>query len=651
MSGSQSEYLMNSFNSTPVLRALLFLATVATALFHGELQAEEEKWQLAMNNAELRDIVEEISTILGTTVVLDPRVSGRITVLSRQALDREGVRRLFYSVLDAHNFTVIDEGDRILITPVTEAKTRAGQSTAKNTTASQFITQVIELNTSHAADLAGLVRPLVSANGYVGPSVSANALVVTDTSANVERIAKVVRQLDSGQNNLHSVMQLQHAQAADVLTIIESSLGKRNAEAAVQVLADSRTNRLIFVGPPAVRQRLLDLGRSLDTPATASVDNARVIRLRHSDAKQLAEILDMMGQTRKQASSLGTIKDNPSSAAFMIKADESQNALVLIAEPAHIRMVENIVAQLDQPRAQVLIHAAIVEISGDITEAVGVQWGLNTGDAKGFINFSRTDLPIVGGLNFNEKKSAPDGAILHLGSDRFGALITALASNTHSNLLSTPSLLTLDNQQAEIIVGQNVPFKTGSYATNSSGADNPFTTVERKDVGISLKIKPYINEGATLRLEVEQEVSDIAPSATGIASSDLITNKRALKSTILADDGEIIVIGGLIRDSVSTQRSGVPLLRDIPYLGALFRWSRDTHIKSNLMVFLRPTIVRSKEDLAGVSQQRYNALRKLSQPTAHENNSLLLPAESRQLFDQPAEAPVFDLRKPTTGTP
>lgn len=642
---------MNSFTSTPVLRALLFLACLATALFHGELQAGEEKWQLAMNNAELRDIVEEISSILGTTVVLDPRVSGRITVLSRQALDREGVRRLFYSVLDAHNFTVIDEGDRILITPVTEAKTRAGQSTAKNTTGSQFITQVIELNTSHAADLAGLVRPLVSANGYVGPSVSANALVVTDTSANVARIAKVVRQLDSGQNNLHSVMQLQHAQAADVLTIIESSLGKRNAEAAIQVLADSRTNRLIFVGPPAVRQRLLDLGRSLDTPATASVDNARVIRLRHSDAKQLAEILDMMGQTRKQASSLGSAKDSPASAAFMIKADESQNALVLIAEPAHIRMVENIVAQLDQPRAQVLIHAAIVEISGDISEAVGVQWGLNTGDAKGFINFSRTDLPIVGGLNFNEKKSAPDGAILHLGSDRFGALITALASNTHSNLLSTPSLLTLDNQQAEIIVGQNVPFKTGSYATNSSGADNPFTTVERKDVGISLKIKPYINEGATLRLEVEQEVSDIAPSATGIASSDLITNKRALKSTILADDGEIIVIGGLIRDSVNTQRSGVPLLRDIPYLGALFRWSRDTHIKSNLMVFLRPTIVRSKEDLAGVSQQRYNALRTLSQPGAHENNSLLLPAEARQLFDQPAESPVFDLRKPGASKP
>ncbi|NUT73800.1 type II secretion system secretin GspD [Pseudomonas sp. C1C7] len=630
---------MNSFIGAQALRSMFLCVLLVLATLPGTPHAAQEKWQLAMNNAELRDIVEEISSILGTTVVLDPRVSGRVTVMSPKALDREGVRRLFYAVLDAHNFTVIDEGDRILITPVAEAKTRAGTSSAANATASQFVTQVIELNTGSAADFAGLVRPLVSANGYVGPSTSANALVVTETAANAQRIAQVVRQLDSGQGNLHTVIQLQHAQASDVAALMEASLGKRNAESVIQVLADTRTNRLILIGPAAVRQRLSALARGLDVRAMASPDNARVIRLRHSDAKQLAQILETMGQGRKAPAPLGGAKDNTSSSNFMIKADESQNALVLIAEPAQVQTIESIVRQLDQPRAQVLIHAAIVEISGDIAEAVGVQWNLNTGDAKGFINFPGTDIPIVGGLTFDEKKSAPEGALLKLGSDRFGALISALASNTHSNLLSTPSLLTLDNQEAEIIVGQNVPFKTGSYATNSSGADNPFTTVERKDVGISLKIKPYINEGSTLRLEVEQEVSDIAPSVSGIDSSDLITNKRALKSTILADDGEIIVIGGLIRDSVRTQKSGVPLLRDIPYLGALFRWSRDTQTKSNLMVFLRPTIVRSKEDLADVSRQRYNALRELSQPRARDNNSLLLPADARQLFESGVEAP------------
>ncbi|RON58971.1 type II secretion system secretin GspD [Pseudomonas frederiksbergensis] len=639
---------MKIFTAAHTLRALLLLAVPALALMAGTLRAEEEKWQLAMNNAELRDIVEEFSTILGTTVVLDPRVSGRITVMSPQALDREGVRRLFYSVLDAHNFTVIDEGERLLITPVAEARTRAGKGSVNNATASQFVTRVIELNTSSASDIAGLIRPLVSVNGYVGPSVSANALVVTDTTANVQRIAEIVRQLDAGQNNLHAVVQLHHAHAVDVAPVIEASIGKRNAETVAQVLADPRTNRLIVIGPPSVRQRLIALAQGLDIPDTATPDNARVIRLRHSDARQLAEVLETLGQGKRPAQAVGGARDTASSATFMIKADESQNALVLIAEPAQIRTIETIVRQLDQPRAQVLIHAAIVEISGDIAQAIGVQWSMSTGDAKGFINFPGTDIPIVGGLAFDEKRSAPEGALLQLGSDRFGALVSALASSTRSNLLSTPSLLTLDNQEAEIIVGQNVPFKTGSYATNSNGAENPFTTVERKDVGISLKIKPYINEGSTLRLEVEQEVSDIAPSVSGIDSSDLITNKRALKSTILADDGEIIVIGGLIRDSVRTQQSGVPLLRDIPYLGALFRWSRDTQTKSNLMVFLRPTIVRSKEDLSGVSQQRYDTLRDLSKPGAGGNSSLLLPAHSRQLFDPAPDVPLLDLEP---GTP
>lgn len=639
---------MNSFRFG-VLRPVVRVTALAVLLFQGAVLAEEQQWQLAMNNAELRDVVEEMSSILGTTVILDPRVQGRITVMSRQALDREGVRRLFYSVLDAHNFTVIDQGDRILITPVTEAKTRAGNGDTRTSPAAQFVTEVIELNTSGAADLAGLVRPLVSANGYVGPSVSANALVVTDTAGNVRRIGQVIRKLDSGAKNAHVVVELRHGLAADLARIMEPSLGKSGTDTGSLVIADSRANRLVIIGTQAVRQRLTSLARSLDVPAAAKLDNARVIRLRHSDAKQLAEVLDAMGQGLKQDSVLGNSKDSTPTTQVMVKADESQNALVLIADPAQVRTIENIVRQLDQPRSQVLIHAAIVEISGDIVEALGVQWGGTGGAVQGGITFPGAGI-LVGAVGASDTK-LPEGAVLQLGGDRFSALVSALASNTRNNVLSTPSLLTLDNQQAEIIVGQNVPFKTGSYATNSSGADNPFTTVERKDVGISLKIKPHINEGSTLRLEVEQEISDIAPSVSGVDSSDLITNKRALKSTILADDGEIIVIGGLIKDSVRTQESGVPLLRSVPYLGALFRWTKDTHTKTNLMVFLRPTIVRSKQDLAEISQDRYNALRDLSQPTARQNNSLLLPREPHQLFDGSTDSQSIDLRKLAPSAP
>jgi len=631
---------MNSITGRRARRGAFGALILVALFFVGKVPGAEQRWQLTMNNAELRDVVEEMSTILDTTVILDPKVQGRITVMSRQALDREGVRRLFYSVLNAHDFSVIDQGDQLLIVPLAQAKSLFAHADEPTAAPEQFVTQVIALGISNASDLAGLVRPLISTNGYVGPSVSANALVITDTVRNVRRIGEVVRQLDSGAKNTHELVELRHGVAADVARLMDASLGKQNADSGIQVLADPRGNRLVIVGTQAVRQRLVQLARSLDTAAPARLDNARVIRLRYSDAKQLAEVLDTMGQGMKSQPTSAGLKDTTASALFMVRADESQNALVVLAEPAQLATLEGIVRELDRPRAQVLIHAAIVEISGDIAEALGVQWALSGSKTSGLINFPGTGIPIVGGLKFDEKTVAPEGALLKLGSDRFGALVSALASNSRSNLLSTPSLLTLDSQEAEIIVGQNVPFKTGSYATNSNGADNPFTTVERKDVGISLKIKPYINEGSTLRLEVEQEVSDIAPAVSGVDSSDLITNKRALKSTILADDGEIIVIGGLIKDSVRTQESGVPLLRDIPYLGALFRWNRDTQVKSNLMVFLRPTIVRSGQDLSEISQQRYQELRQQSLPTLRQNHSLQLPDDAAQLFDLRQSAPV-----------
>ncbi|KPA95770.1 MULTISPECIES: type II secretion system secretin GspD [Pseudomonas] len=600
--------------------------------------AEEPHWQLAMNDAELRDVVREMSSILGTTVVLDPRVQGRITVLSEQALDREGVRRLFYSVLDAHNFTVIDEGDRILITPVADARTRPSDADSHSAQAGQFVTQVVALSNSTASDIAALVRPLVSVNGYVGPSASANAVVITDGAGNVRRIARIVRELDAGHRHAHDVLSLQHGLAADLARVLEQSLGKQGAESGSQVIADTRGNRLLLIGPQAVRKRLVELARSLDTPVPAGADNARVIRLRYSDAKQLADVLDAMGQGLGQDVAGVSSRDNPVNKA-VVKADENQNALVLIAEPSQVRTLEAIVRQLDQPRSQVLIHAAIVEISGDINEAIGVQWGGKAGSAQGGITFAGAGvvLPGFGGAD----AKLPDGAVLRVGNDRFGMLVSALASNVRNNVLSTPSLLTLDNQEAEILVGQNVPFKSGSYQTSGTGNDKPYTTVTREDIGIKLKIRPHINEGSTLRLRVEQENSELAPSSE--VTDDLITNKRALKSTILVDDGEIIVIGGLIKDSVRNQESGVPLLRNIPYLGALFRWSSEKHEKTNLMVFLRPTIVRGKEDLVEASTTGYNRLRELSRPSARQGNSLLLPSDPQRLFDGDDSA--VDLRR------
>lgn len=627
-------------------RLLLCSVVLSTALVQSEALADEPYWQLAMKDAELREIVQEMSSVLGATIVLDPRVQGRITVMSEAPLDREGVRELFYAVLDAHGFAVVDQGDRLLIIPAAEAKARAGNPDGSD---QAFVTQVIELNASVAADVAGLLRPLVSTNGYVGPSASANALIITDTASNTRRIAELVRQLDGGTRHDYSVVELRHAQASDVAKVMQQSLGKKAEGPSSQVIADASANRLVILGNKPVRERLSKLAHSLDTKPTQQSENSRVIRLRHSDAKQLAEVLETVAQGMQQDTALAGATQKASTSEVMVAADEGQNALVIMADPAKVRSLESIVRQLDQPRSQVLIHAAIVEISGDIVNTLGVQWGVNSGSAQGGITFPGTNIQV--GALAGPNPALPEGAVLQLGGDRFNALISALASDTNNNILSTPSLLTLDNQEASILVGQNVPLKSSTQ--NSSGNnDNPFTTFTRQDIGISLKIKPHINEGSLLRLEVEQENSELAPSLQGMDSTDLITNKRTLKSTILAEDGEIIVIGGLIKDSVRTQVSGVPLLRDIPYLGALFRWSRDEHTKTNLMVFVRPTIVRSKHDIREISEDRYNALRNLSQPSSKDTNSLLLPSDPHQMFDGNLQDPnTVDLRRPKAARP
>lgn len=627
-------------------RLLLCSVVLSTALVQSEALADEPYWQLAMKDAELREIVQEMSSVLGATIVLDPRVQGRITVMSEAPLDREGVRELFYAVLDAHGFAVVDQGDRLLIIPAAEAKARAGNPDGSD---QAFVTQVIELNASVAADVAGLLRPLVSTNGYVGPSASANALIITDTASNTRRIAELVRQLDGGTRHDYSVVELRHAQASDVAKVMQQSLGKKAEGPSSQVIADASANRLVILGNKPVRERLSKLAHSLDTKPTQQSENSRVIRLRHSDAKQLAEVLETVAQGMQQDTALAGATQKASTSEVMVAADEGQNALVIMADPAKVRSLESIVRQLDQPRSQVLIHAAIVEISGDIVNTLGVQWGVNSGSAQGGITFPGTNIQV--GALAGPAPALPEGAVLQLGGDRFNALISALASDANNNILSTPSLLTLDNQEASILVGQNVPLKSSTQ--NSSGNnDNPFTTFTRQDIGISLKIKPHINEGSLLRLEVEQENSELAPSLQGVDSTDLITNKRTLKSTILAEDGEIIVIGGLIKDSVRTQVSGVPLLRDIPYLGALFRWSRDQHTKTNLMVFVRPTIVRSKHDIREISEDRYNALRNLSQPSSKDTNSLLLPSDPHQMFDGNLQDPnTVDLRRPKAARP
>ncbi|MBG6431483.1 GspD family T2SS secretin variant XcpQ [Pseudomonas aeruginosa] len=597
---------------------------------------QEAHWTINLKDADIREFIDQISEITGETFVVDPRVKGQVSVVSKAQLSLSEVYQLFLSVMSTHGFTVVAQGDQARIVPNAEAKTEAGGG---QSAPDRLETRVIQVQQSPVSELIPLIRPLVPQYGHLAAVPSANALIISDRSANIARIEDVLRQLDQKGSHDYSVINLRYGWVMDAAEVLNNAMSRGQAKGAAgaQVIADARTNRLIILGPPQARAKLVQLAQSLDTP-TARSANTRVIRLRHNDAKTLAETLGQISEGMKNNGGQGgeqTGGGRPSN--ILIRADESTNALILLADPDTVNALEDIVRQLDVPRAQVLVEAAIVEISGDIQDAVGVQWAINKGGMGGTrTNFGNTGLSIgtlLQALKDDKPPALPDGAIVGIGSSSFGALVTALSANSKSNLLSTPSLLTLDNQKAEILVGQNVPFNTGSYTTNSEGSSNPFTTVERKDIGVNLKVTPHINDGAALRLEIEQEISSIAPSVQQVSNTDIITNKRSIKSTILAENGQVIVLGGLIQDDVVQAESKVPLLGDIPWLGKLFRSTKDTHTKRNLMVFLRPTVVLDGAGLAAISGKKYSDIRVLDGRRSPEGRGSILPSSAGQLFD------------------
>lgn len=622
-----------AFSSLPLSAAVTAVAPSASQ--------QEESWTINLKGADIREFIDQVAQISGQTFVVDPRVKGQVSVVSNSPLTLTEVYQLFLSVMATHGFSVITQGDQARIVPNAEAKADAD---AGRNAPDRLETRLIQVQHGSATELIPLIRPLVPQYGHLAAISSANAIIISDRTANIERIEDLLRQLDQKGQNDYSVLNLQHAWVMDTAEVLRNAVDRGQAKGAsgTQVIADGRTNRLILLGPPAARAKLMALAQSLDTPTSRSA-NTRVIRLRHGDAKSLAETLGEISEKLKPETG-GETTGKPQT--ILIRADESLNALVLLAEPDVVATLEDIVRQLDVPRAQVMVEAAIVEVSGDITDALGVQWAVDGRGSTGGLggtNFSGTGLSVGRVLQAiqdsgsdtdnNTLANLPDGAIIGLGTDSFGVLITALSANSKSNLLSTPSLLTLDHQKAEILVGQNVPFQTGSFTTSGSGADNPFTTIERQDIGVTLKVTPHINEGANLRLEIEQEISSIAPTSQGVNAVDLITNKRSIKSTILAENGQVIVLGGLIQDDVTQADSKVPLLGDIPLIGALFRSTKETRIKRNLMVFLRPTVVRDGAGLAALSGKKYSDIRVLGD-VREDYHPGILPRDPVQLFDQ-----------------
>ncbi len=616
-------------------RSKLFRAFVMALLLPlmSVAYGQDETWRLNLKDADIRAFVTQVADITGYSFVVDPRVKGKVTVLSSAPMNKDEIYDLFLAVLQVHGFTAIPGEEVIKVVQQVDAKQSAESlDRFTETPSEQLITRVIQIDNANALELVPILRPLVAKYGHLAGVAAANALIVSDHSSNIRRIEQIVRELDSPSKYEVEVIQLEEAWVGDMVELLQelapAELGQGGGENAARkysVTADERSNRLILRGDETFRDKMRELIRKLDQPS-ATGGTTKVIRLRHADAENLTEILKgVMGELAKESSggsgAAGGGSGSGPRSNFSVFADEGLNALVIRGEPSMMQEAEMIVAELDIRRAQVMIEAAIVEISNDVGDQLGVQLavgdesagsfpvvGTNLTNGEGMIGLNSVIEALVGG-----SVPALGGGITAGAGERdengitWGLLIQALSTSSAANLLSTPSIITLDNQESEIIVGQNVPFRTGQSTVSGDGTTNPFTTIERRDVGLSLKVTPTISADGLVRLVVEQTTEDI--STTNVAgASDIITNKREIKTTVLADDGETVVLGGLIKDDLQVSKNKVPLLGDIPFLGRLFSSESERHVKRNLLVFLRPTIMLSKSDSVAATSEKFRSL-------------------------------------------
>lgn len=624
--------MKNTKNILPILNRILQAMLLCWLfVFQTAFQTvKAEDVTLNFSDADLVAVINSVSQITGKNFIIDPRVKGKITVVSAKPLNKDEVYNVFLSILQVHGFATVPTKNAIKIIPDATAKQNATPLT--NSTSSpddQLITRVLTIEHINSAQLVPILRPLVAQQGHLAAYAATNVLIISDRAANIRRMERIVSEMDKESDSDIEVIKLKHAFAAEVVRLL-SSLSNASPEQkaagarAIKFTADERTNSILLSGEKSSRLKYRAIISDLDSPVETS-GNTHVVYLRYAEAKNIADILNSVGKEviKAEAKNSGAAGAGNNAESVSIQADETSNALVITAPASVFPSLRSVIQQLDIRRAQVHIEAIIAEVSLDTANELGVQWlidGSNKGNPVLSSQFSGTGSSIAS----IAAGTIPDGLSLALGRVNessglnFITLIRALNTDSETNLLSTPSIVTLDNQEASIIVGQNVPFVTGSSTSSTTnGTTNPFQTIERQDVGTTLKVKPQINEGNTITLDIDQEVSTVSLAAT--SAVDLVTNKRAIKTAVQLEDGQLLVLGGLIDDTVIKVQQKVPGLGDIPFLGALFRSNSERRIKQNLLVFIRATIIRDPELARDLSQRKYNFMRDLQLLNIHKD--------------------------------
>ncbi|WP_019614785.1 type II secretion system secretin GspD [Psychromonas ossibalaenae] len=600
------------------LLSLSLLALVIQTASVGQVLATE--YSASFKNADINEFVNIVGKNLNKTIILDPSVRGSINVRSYDLLTEKQYYQFFLNVLEVYGFAVVEMDNGIIkVIKAKDAKVSAIPvvDDGEIYSGDEMVTRVVPVTNVSVRELAPLLRQLNdnAGGGNVVHYDPSNVIMITGRAAVVNRLVQIIHRVDKAGDQEVDIVKLEFASALEMVKIIDTiqkpASGSKNTTPSIlkpRLVADERTNSIIISGEPKTRARIVDLVKSLDKELQNN-GNTRVFYLKYAKAEDLVGVLQ--GVSKSIAQSSDGKKSKSSSSDLSIEAHEGTNSIVVSAQPALMSSLDNIIRQLDIRRAQVLVEAIIVEVSEGDGINLNTQFGGNYGGTQFKNNGATTGQLIAAGESDENAASAiasiTGAAFGYIGSD-WGVVLQAVAASNSSNILSTPSVTTLDNQEANFVVGDDVPVITGS-ATGSNN-DNPYQTIERKEVGVKLKVTPQINEGDAVQLVIEQEVSSVKPDTD---AADVVFSTRSVKTTVLAKSGETIIIGGLIDDKVTESVSKVPLLGDIPYLGHLFRSTANTTEKRNLMVFLRATIIRDDEKMSALSSRKYSLIRAIQQ--------------------------------------
>jgi len=598
---------------------------------------EDDLITLNLQDVDIRVLINTVAEISKKNFVIDPRVKGKVSVISGEQLNSEQLYEVFLSILQVHNFAAVESGSLIKVVPsniVKQLPTPTRYSPVTEASDAQ-VTQVLKLTHSSVQELIPIIRPLIPPTSHFAAHVPTNTLVVTDNAANIKRVLEIIEKIDvPDQGSSVHVVYLQKASAnelAGILNQMVPNLGggsgnpKGGAPAAqrLNIQAQPSINALIINASDTDYAMLSAIIEQLDIDRPVE-GNVHVVYLKHAKATDLVSVLN---EVTKSATGAG--QEGRPASSLNVQADETTNSLIINADATEFRTIQEVIAQLDIRRAQVFVETIIAEVTLD----QAAEFGINLGANPTLVDRANPS-QVLGSINAGTSFVADSGqgltySLLDFGKYNFDLLLRAIRTDTNSNVLSTPTVLTLDNEPAEILVGEEVPFITGQFTNNSTtgtttntdgngnttntATTNPFQTIERKDVGIKLNITPQINDGDTIQLEVKQEISNVTNAATSNGAADLITSRRAIEAVVQVEDGQVVVLGGLIQDDVDDSITRVPILGDIPVLGALFRRKTKNAVKRNLMVFLKPRIIRSPQELSQFSQRRYEDIRKKEQ--------------------------------------